>query len=316
MLEQVVARHREHRAGLPDGEGVVAPRQLGDPAGARLDGPRVEPRQRLRHVGVVGRADRVAVVAGQRVAVGAAAVLEARQAGRRLAAQLVREASVGRLADRQRQAAEHGGLAAGGDHDALVLDDRPGGPDLAVGPDGDDLVAHQPVAERLDQRRYRRAGADHAAVLVDHRRAAPGREQRQALLGGVERARVDAGLDQERQPRLHGGPERDDPVGGQQLDAEAPLPGPPAGARLEREGDEPRVVVRVPEHARLAAGLAAAGSAALVDGHGGAPLGELVGGGQSDDPGADHGDVAHSAHGVRARSAPRSRARAARRRSG
>ena len=74
----------------------------------------------------------------------------------------------------------------------------------------------------------------------------------------------------------------------------APIPA--SGHATRRERHEPRVVVGVPEDPRLAAGLAAAGDAALVDGDGGASLGELVGGGEADDPGPDHGDVAHPVH--------------------
>ena len=111
VLEQVVAGHEQQRARLPDRDPVVAPGQLGDPARARLDGARLEPRQALGDVGGrvgVAHPDRVAVVARQRVAVGAVlAVLEARQ--RRRLAHRIGVARVGRDAHREVEAGARAG---------------------------------------------------------------------------------------------------------------------------------------------------------------------------------------------------------------
>ena len=94
-----------------------------------------------------------------------------------------------------------------------------------------------------------------------------------------------------REPPLGGLAERDDAVAGEQLAAEALLPVAPHAARLARERDEAAVLVRVAEDPRLAARLAVAGNATLVDGHRRAALGQRERGREPDDPGADHRDV-------------------------
>ena len=91
--------------------------------------------------------------------------------------------------------------------------------------------------------------------------------------------------------------------GRHELDAEALLPLPPACAGLEGERDKPRVVVSVAEDPRLAAGLAGARRATLVDRHVRATLEQLVRGRQPDDPRSDDGDAHRSRWSVAVRSA-------------
>ena len=154
---------------------------------------------------------------------------------------------------------------------------------------------HDRVAQRAGERGDRGADAEHAAVLVEHRGPFPRREQGQPLgdLGAVDRSRRDAGLAQDREPPLGGRAEHHDAVARQQFTPELRLPLPPQAARLAGDGHEAGIVVRVPEDPRLAAGLAVARHAALVDGDRGAALGQRMGGREPDDARADDPDVAH-----------------------
>ncbi len=105
------------------------------------------------------------------------------------------------VAQRQREpgaASQRGGSAAGAQDNAPVLRARATGANLdgpgARGPDRQDLVEHDQLAERSAEGLDARPRSDHAAVLVEHREVLPRRQQRQALgdLGAVDLTRANA----------------------------------------------------------------------------------------------------------------------------
>ena len=258
MLEQVVAGHEHQRPGLPDREPVVAPRQLGHPAGARLDGARLEPRQALGDVGGrvgVAHPDRVAVVARQRVAVGAVlAVLQARQ--RRRLAHRIRVARVGRDPHREVEAgaaARIARVAAGADDDPVVRRDRAARADLAGRRELDHLVGDDRVSERRDQGADGRGASGsrrrpRRAAPVPRARGSAARSPRRPS-GRARRRRAAA-----RSGRSTAGPSATVPPAPRARSRTA-APTPASAHATRRQRDEPRVVVGVPEDPRLAAGL-------------------------------------------------------------
>ena len=212
---------------------------------------------------------------------------------------------MGGVAQRQRQAGPAGercGSAAGAHDHAAVLGGGAAGADLGGpgggGADRQHLVEHDLLAQRRGQGLDRRAGADHAPVLVEHRGLLSRREQRQSLcdLRAIDLVCADAGAAHHLESPQAGGPECHHAVAREQLATEPLLPLAPAATRLARELDQAPVVVRVAEDPRLATGLAVARNSTLVDRHGGALLGQRVRGRETDDPGPDHPDVGVSAH--------------------
>ena len=254
--------------------------------------------------------NRVFGVAGQRIAVaarlaeGAARVEQAREAGRRVAADRIGQTHSGGVAQRQRQSGatgQCGGAATGAQDHAAVLGARATGADLdgtgGRGPDRQHLVEHDALTQSFAQRLDARPGADHAGVLVQHRGVLPRRQQRQALgdLGGVDLTRSHPGVAHRLEPPQRGGAERDHAVAREQLPAEPLLPLAPPAARVAGELDQTAVVMGVAEDPRLPAGLAIAREPAVVHGHGGAQFGQRVRRREPDDPGPDHPDVGVSA---------------------
>ena len=238
----------------------------------------------------------VAAVTRQRVAVGAVTGLQAGQLRRRVAAQLVGEPDVCGLVDRQRKAGAERqlrGPAPGADDDTVVRGRPPAAADLARRSHGDHLVGDDAIAQRGGECPDRSGRADDAAVVVDHRRPAPRGEHRQSLgqLGRVDRAGAHAGVAEERVVALDRRAEQHGPVARDQLHAEVLLPVAPSRARLTRERDETRVVVRVAEDPGLAARLAVPWRAALIDGYRSAALDKRVRRRQADDSSSDHRDV-------------------------
>ena len=262
------------------------------------------------HRGVV-EPDRVRTVARQRIAIaagvaeGSARVEQAGQTRRRIAADRVGETQMSGMAQRQRQpgaACQRGGSAAGTQDHPPVLRARPACANLDVagggGADRQDLIEHDPLAQRSAKGLDARPRTDHATVLIEHGGLLPRRQQRQALghLGGVDLARAHPGAAHRLQPSQPGRPERHHAVAREQLAAELFLPFAPPAACLDRELDQPAVVVSVAEDPRLPAGLPIARGPSLVDGHGGAQLGQRVRRREPDDPGPDHPYVGVSAH--------------------
>ena len=173
-------------------------------------------------VRVVVEPDGEVVVARQRVAVGAVpCVLQARQLRRRRVAQREREAHVGRDADRQSTRAASAARVAPGADDHAVEARRPAaGADRRRRGYRDDLVGHDPVAERGGERGDRGARADHAAVVVEQRRLAL---PEQGVRG--DRADAHAGLAHAAPARRSAaGPSRTAPSPEHELDPEPLLP--------------------------------------------------------------------------------------------
>jgi hypothetical protein len=113
------------------------------------------------------------------------------------------------MAQRQRQpgaAGQRGGSAAGAEDHALVFGARPTGANLdgprGRGPDRQDLIEHDPLAQRCAEGLDARPRANHAAVLVEHRGLLPRRQQRHAGrdLGAVDLARAHAGATHRLEP--------------------------------------------------------------------------------------------------------------------
>jgi hypothetical protein len=266
----------------------------------------------LHRVDAPGEADREAAVAGLRRGVGAhlapfaAAVLEGGEPPGRLAGDLEGEPGVGAEAHGQRQAhaaREPGRAAAGAQHDALVLGPLGAGHDLhgarARAAQRDDLVEADRVAQRAGQGVDGGSRADRPAALVEHRGAVVGGQEGEPvgeLLGADAASRHVPDPLEDAQAALDRRADRHRAVPRDELGAEALAPLVPERARVAHEGGEARIVVRVAEDARLAAGLRLTGAAALVDGRHGAPLGEGVGRRQPDHAGAHDGDRGSGGH--------------------
>lgn len=112
------------------------------------------------------------------------------------------------------------------------------------------------VGQCGDERVDGGGGPDDAAILVEHRTATPGRQQRVPLgqLVGVDHPGADSTHRLEHSETGFGGrSDRHHAVAGKQLPVETLFPLSPHRARLHGQADQTRIMVEVSEHARLAA---------------------------------------------------------------
>ena len=165
--------------------------------------------------------------------------------------------------------------------------------------------ADERVADPSAQRGEGGPRAHRAAARVEHQRVGARRQPRQDLACGaaVEDASRDPEVAQRCRRRLRVVLQAQRAAALEQDRAGALLPAPPGRMRLDGERDERRVGVGVAEAARRARGLRVAGQARIQAGDGRAAAQERVGGGQTDDPGADdaHVDAAHGRSMARGR---------------
>ena len=192
------------------------------------------------------------------------------------------------------RAGERRGVAAGAHHHAVEARRPAAGADRPVG-----------VTATTSSGTIRSPSAATSAAIAARVRITPPSSSitpsHAPSSGGAadDRAAAHAGRAHERARAVRPRARQDRPVARHELDPEPLLPLAPRRARLDRERDQARVVVRVAEDPRLAAGLRGARRAALVHGHVGAALAQRERGREADDPGADNGDL----HGSRRASA-------------